>query len=382
MVRDNVKIEGLTIRGVLVKQCLFADDSTYFLKDANAFKELVKTIEIFSKFSSLKVNYNYQKSEAAWLGIEKNSKETPHKCQWVNLMKETVKILGIHFTYNKDLLQKLNLSRVKNHFNTVLNLWKNKNLTIYGRTEVVKTLALSKLLYVTNFIIPTEKFIDEVKSILTNFIWNGRKPKIKYKALISNINEGGINLKDFSSRITTQNIMWCKRMLLNTEQPWNQILNESLKLVGGIAQIGTNYSISAIPKNISPFYKNCLAAWAKFSNNEPCNSEDILLQNIWNNKRCKTKFNQKLSALGINKISDILDAQGKFKKLTEYLSVQSRLYHELYIPYHSVSKCVPSKWLNILKNGNQTTSFDTNFGKQSQIKANTKLMLVLVIYQS
>ena len=150
-------------------------------------------------------------------------------------------------------MQKLNLSRVKNHFNTVLNLWKNRNLTIYGRTEVVKTLALSKLLYVTNFIIPTEKFIDEVKSILTNFIWNGRKPKIKYKALISNINEGGINFKDFSSRITTQNIMWCKRMLLNTEQPWNQILNESLKLVGGIAQIGTNYSISAIPKNISPF---------------------------------------------------------------------------------------------------------------------------------
>ena len=79
MVRDNVKIEGLTIRGVLVKQCLFADDSTSFLKDANAFKELVKSIEIFSKFSSLTVNY--QKSEAAWLGIEKISKETLHKCQ-------------------------------------------------------------------------------------------------------------------------------------------------------------------------------------------------------------------------------------------------------------------------------------------------------------
>ena len=139
------------------------------------------------------------------------------------------------------------MSRVKNNFNTVLNLWKNRNLTIYGHTEVVKTLALSKLLYFTNFIIPTEKYIDEVKSAFTNFIWNGRKSKIKYKALISNINEGGINLTDFSSRSTTQNIMWCKRMLLNTEQQWNQILNESLKLVGGIAQIGTNYRISAIP---------------------------------------------------------------------------------------------------------------------------------------
>ena len=56
--------------------------------------------------------------------------------------------------------------------------------------------------------------------------------------------------------------------------------------------------------------------------------------------------------------------------------MQSRLLHELYIPYHSVSKCVPSKWLNILKIGNQTTSIDTTFVKQSQIKANTKLMFV------
>ena len=187
MVRDNVKIEGLTIRGVLVKQCLFAHDSIYFLKDVNAFKELVKTIEILLNFSSLKVNY--QKSEAAWLGTEKYSKEMPHKCQWVSLTKETVKILDVHFTYNKDLLQKLNLSRVNNNFNTVLNLWKNRNLTIYGHTEVAKTLALSKLLYFTNFIIPTEKYIDEVKSAFTNFIGNGRKPKIKYTALISNINQ-------------------------------------------------------------------------------------------------------------------------------------------------------------------------------------------------
>ena len=41
-----------------------------------------------------------------------------------------------------------------------------------------------------------------------------------------------------------------------------------------------------------------------------------------------------------------------------------------------VKLCVPSKRLNILKNGKQTTSIDTNFGKQSQIKANTKLMFV------
>ena len=64
--------------------------------------------------------------------------------------------------------------------------------------------------------------------------------------------------------------------------------------------------------------------------------------------------------------------------MLERIPLQSRLYHELYIPYHSVSKCEPSMWLNILKkiNGNQTTSIDTNFGKQSQIKANTKLKFV------
>ena len=100
-------------------------------------------------------------------------------------------------------------------------------------------------------------------------------------------------------------------------------------LVGDIAQIGKNYSISAIPKNITPFYKNCLTAWAKFSSNEPFNFEVILLQNIWNNKMCKTKFNQKLSALGINKVSDILDAQGKFKKINRIFTSVIKIISDL-----------------------------------------------------
>ena len=50
MVQNNKSIKGLTINGVEIKQCIFAEDTTYFLKDEQSFKKLISTIEIFFHF--------------------------------------------------------------------------------------------------------------------------------------------------------------------------------------------------------------------------------------------------------------------------------------------------------------------------------------------
>ena len=62
MVRNDKNIKGIIIiNNVECKQCLFADDSTFFLRDNDSFEQLQYVIKQFSDFSSLKVNY--EKSE-------------------------------------------------------------------------------------------------------------------------------------------------------------------------------------------------------------------------------------------------------------------------------------------------------------------------------
>ena len=63
VVRENNDIKRVIIGDMEVKQCLYADDTTYFLKDITSFQHIMKVLNQFSKFTSLKVNYD--KSEAA-----------------------------------------------------------------------------------------------------------------------------------------------------------------------------------------------------------------------------------------------------------------------------------------------------------------------------
>ena len=101
MVRQNKKIKGLTFGNFEIKQCLFADDITYFLKDYDSFLTLKDTISIFTDFRSLKVNF--EKSEVGWIGSKKFSDTPVDGVKWINLTKEVVRILGVYFTYNKSL---------------------------------------------------------------------------------------------------------------------------------------------------------------------------------------------------------------------------------------------------------------------------------------
>ena len=69
LIRQNENIKGIFVNGHEFKQCVFADDTTYFLRDLESLQELKKTISNFSRFTSLCVNF--EKSEIAWIGAKK-----------------------------------------------------------------------------------------------------------------------------------------------------------------------------------------------------------------------------------------------------------------------------------------------------------------------
>ena len=74
------------------------------------------------------------------------------KC--VNLNNETLEILGVHFSYNKNLEQDKKFSEQIVKIENILNLWRMIQLTLKGRIKLFKSLAISKvihLLLITKF---------------------------------------------------------------------------------------------------------------------------------------------------------------------------------------------------------------------------------------
>ena len=92
-------------------------------------------------------------------------------------------------------------------------MWRSRNLTIYGRAEILRTLAFPKIPYVCNMLDPSKQFIDGVHKASINFIWKGKKLKVKYSTLIQDKLLGGISLPDLEARLRTQRLVWVKRLL-------------------------------------------------------------------------------------------------------------------------------------------------------------------------
>ena len=86
----------------------YADDTTFFLKDRNSIIELMNELNIFSNISGLKPNKT--KCEIAGISVLNGVQVALCGMKCDNLNNETVKILGIHFSYDKNLEQDKNFS--------------------------------------------------------------------------------------------------------------------------------------------------------------------------------------------------------------------------------------------------------------------------------
>ena len=88
----------------------------------------------FDKFSLVSgLNPNEAKCEIADIGVLKGVSLALCGMDCIDLTKKTIKILGIHFSYNKKLETEENFIRHVRKIETVLKLWGMGNLTVEGK---------------------------------------------------------------------------------------------------------------------------------------------------------------------------------------------------------------------------------------------------------
>jgi len=352
MMRKCKDIEGIKIKNKHIKLVLFADDTTFFLKDINSLDIVLNQLEMYKQFSSLKINLT--KSEAGWIG--RNKDESEQNIKWINFYEKGIKILGIFFSYNKILHYNNNFKRILTEFKTTLSLWRTRTLTLYGKIQVVRSLALSKLLYVCSKIHVNDEFIKLVESNIKDFIWNGKKPKIKYRTLIGEYTDGGLKLPDFCSCIKANRIKLAINLMISEERTWNTIPLLYLDSIGGVESIRNNFDKKRIPDSIPIIYKIALLSWAEISSIIVDNNPDLILeQHLWNNKHIKIQskavFFKTFFELNINRVVDLCNEQYEFK----WEHVRSMgLQDNDFMRWAGIVHAIPSEWKTALKNNDNT----------------------------
>ena len=142
-----------------------------------------------------------------WIGSSRQNTETPLGLKWCN----SVKALGIVFTYNEvDLLQKNFYDKLKN-IRMQTRLWSCRGLSLYGKVTIIKSLLILKMLYVFSILPTSEDFIKHLNSIIYNFLWKG-PDKIGRLATINDLKHGGLDLVDIETSIKALRLAWIGRL--------------------------------------------------------------------------------------------------------------------------------------------------------------------------
>ena len=221
-------------------------------------------LENFGNISGLKINE--EKTEAYWLGSLHAAPENIG----ISTVNKPMKILGIYFTYDWQKYQELNFESIIKSIKKSINLWNWRNLTLLGRIQIIKTYAMPKFMFRAAQIPLTKDIIKEINTVLFQFVWRGRKDKIKCLSLIGDYKDGGLRMPHVESLIKAQRIICLKKYLDGNKSTWKLFLDHYLRDYGGSFLLKCNYDVSDLPRCLPKFYRECLCEWSSYNADSSC----------------------------------------------------------------------------------------------------------------
>ena len=227
----------------------------------------------------------------------------------LKLSDGTVYALGVYFSYDEELATKRNFFEKLPKLKKILNIWSSRDISIYGRVNRVKTLAISKLTFICSVLFTPKGFTEEVNNIIFDYIWKYKNPKLKKTIIIKNKKEGGLNMLDLTLFDNALKIVWVKRLCANDERPWKFIPLSLLSNVGGSLLFLCNYDVQYLPlnENLPKFYRDIISHWQRINKTNLKTKGDVLNQIIWNNQFIRVNilsiFFPDFKKVGIEKLS-------------------------------------------------------------------------------
>ena len=118
-------------------------------------------------------------------------------------MLNAIKILGVYYSYDKNLQSQENFINLVLKIEKLLRLSKMRNVSNAGTLTIFKTLAVSKIVHLSLVKIIPISTIFELNEITKHFIWINSNPKIKEDNLCKDYENGGLKNVDILFKMIT-----------------------------------------------------------------------------------------------------------------------------------------------------------------------------------
>ena len=282
-----------------------------------------------------------------------NCKRQPLGIKWPS---KPIKALGVYFSYDEKRFDEENFEAKLQSLKAKLDIWKSRDLSIYGRILQIKSLGISQF-----FISGLGYFcVSRIEQLIFNFLWKGRGDKVKRTAAINFSRDGGLEMIDIRSMIKSLRCKWILRYLNKKESTWNSIINHYFKPSGSVLLCWCNYKTSLLSTKMPTFYEEVLTSWRQYiENSQPDSSFAIHSQIIWTNKNIlinRTSFYaREFHNAGPLAVKDLFDNSGNVQPF-EFWSLAG-IKHEKYF-WMSFVDSIPKQWSQTLRSDKYSQSVD------------------------
>ena len=225
--KSKEQIKGIPVEDIINILNQFTDDLDVFSENCEeSVKTIVQELQYFYTKSGFKVSYD--KTTMYRIGSLQKSNTKIYTQPDVKWSSDTIRVLGIDIYQNEEVLIEKNYAKTLNSASATLNQWANRSLSLIGKVNVVNTLIMSLFIYKL-FVLPMipHKLLKKIEQLVSDFIWNGKRPKIALKILQNSKKEGGLGLTNIRNREIAIKATWPK--LLKTESDYAQMV---YKLMG------------------------------------------------------------------------------------------------------------------------------------------------------
>ena len=115
--------------------------------------------------------------------------------------------MGIYIGYDTQTCFNLNYEDKIRQIDEVLAQASKRNLTLFSKVCIIKSLALSKIIDVSLCLNIPDTAIKEIDQKIFRFLW-GKRDRIKRKSVINKLEKGGLNMLDLRSQICAIKAAW------------------------------------------------------------------------------------------------------------------------------------------------------------------------------
>ena len=199
-----------------------------------------------------------------------------------------------------------------------------------------------------------------IQDKLFQFLWHGRRPKIRKDVLYGKYENGGIRMVNLINKCKSLKVAWVPRISKSVQSAGklHVYLNSLISPFDLSIVFSSNFKIHDIPiifpKLTSQFWFQVFEAWSECTYHNPKSKREILDESLWLNSHIRIDrvpvYWPNLISKNVLKIKDLLNDNLQFYSYNDFINKYDLRCN--LVSYYGLVAAIPNSWKRLLNDNN------------------------------